>query len=257
MAIKGTVAACAWLAIAGAAARATPPLAAFGHLPSVDLVAVSPDGSKAAMVVGDAAERQLQIRRVADRTLVFVTPVGTTKLRALQWAGENHVIVTRSATAEISGLTGPKREWELAIDFNLATRKAAPILTSGADDTVAKMNVIAGAPMPRIVGGRPMVYVSGITFPGESGVLTLFEVDLEKRRTRQVEVGNPNTGEFLVDASGRLAARVDYYERTRPLGAVHRARTASGQIDGGYASARFALARRVRPHRRQRADRPV
>jgi len=187
-----------------------PPLAAYGHLPSVDLIALSPDGTKVAMIVGDAAGRQIQVRAVADHKLLHGGVVGEAKIRALQWAGENHLLLTRSTTADILGITGPKREWWMTIDLNLKTRKLMPLLGLGTDDKEEKLNVIAGKPMVRTVAGRTMAYVAGITFPAHEGLLTLFAVDLDARRTRQVATGNVDTQEFLVDAGGGVTARVDY-----------------------------------------------
>ncbi len=193
------------------AAQGTP-LAAYGQLPSVDFVALSPDGSKLAMIVGDEGGRQLQVRRTVGRTLLQRVGIGAAKVRGIQWVGDHHLLLTRSATAQIAGMTGPKREYSLVLDFNLATGKTSSLLQGSVDDKDEKLNTIFGDPMARLVGGRPVAFLPGLTFPGREGILTLFAVDLESHRTRQVVVGNSDTSEFLVDAAGGLIARVDYHQ---------------------------------------------
>lgn len=206
-----------WLAAAvlvllGDGAAQGTPLAAYGQLPSVDFVALSPDGSKLAMIVGDEGERQLQVRRSADRALLQRVGIGAAKVRGVQWVGDHHLLLTRSATAEIAGMTGPKREYSLVLDINLATGKSSTLLQGSVDDKDETLNTIFGEPMARMVGGRPVAFLPGLTFPGREGILTLFAVDLETRRTRQVVVGNSDTSEFLVDAAGGVIARVDYHQ---------------------------------------------
>ncbi len=196
-----------------AAARAVPPIAAFGHLPSVDLIAISPDGSKLAMVVSDAHGRQMQVRRVTDNGVIHVANVGLAKVRALQWAGDDHLLLTRSTTAEVTGLTGPKREYFLVADFNLATVKLTPLLQTSVGDKVQRMNTINGEPMVRMVKGRAVAFLPGVTFPSSEGVLTLFAVDLDAQRTREIAVGSTDTNEFLVGPDGSVVARVDYNQR--------------------------------------------
>ena len=217
----------AWLVLAAlavaAGAKAAVPLAAFGHLPSVDLIALSPDGSKVAMIVGSATERQLQVVRTAGHATVAALRIGAVKVRDLRWAGEDDVLVTRSTTSDIEGVLGPKREYSLALVLNLTTHRLRPLLdtpvSSGSerrDDTFEKLNTIDGVPMPRMIGGKPAVFLAGTSFTGCQGVSTLFRVDLDSRlmRTTVVAVGNEATSGWLVDAAGEVVARTDYAEAT-------------------------------------------
>jgi hypothetical protein len=61
---------CAALALATAPAAAVPPVEAFGALPSIDLIALSPDGAQIALAVTDHNVRQVQVRDVASHKLV-------------------------------------------------------------------------------------------------------------------------------------------------------------------------------------------
>lgn len=197
---------------AASVAPAQLPLTAYGHLPSVDLIALSPDGSQFALVTTDEHSQQLQVRSTADSSLIALVGTGKAKLRSLQWAGNHHLLVTRSATAEVYGMTGPKREYFMALDFNVATRKLVPLLDGGNGDVVVRLNTVAAAPVARVIDGKPVAFVIGTTFPSDHGILTLFRVDLDSNRTRQLVLGNPATRHWLLDDAGVVAARVDMNE---------------------------------------------
>ncbi len=235
-----------WLCTAPALAAPPPaavpvqlPLAAYGHLPSVELIALSPDGTQFALVTADAAGRQLQIRKTADNTLVRAARAGNSKLRALQWAGDHHLLLTSSTTAELHGFTGPKREYSLVLDYDILTRKGTPLLAGGVGNSVRKLNTVAARPEVRIIDGKPMAFVTGISFPGNQGVLTLYRVDLDTGRTRQLLVGNELTREWLLDDAGTAVARVDYSQEkglwvlwTRRGNALVRSMEETAPIDG-------------------------
>src|SRR5260221_14488271 len=69
------------------------PIEAYGRLPSVDEIALSPDGSRLALVASGAQNRQLQIRNTTDLKLVSVTALGNAKVAGLEWASADHLII--------------------------------------------------------------------------------------------------------------------------------------------------------------------
>ncbi len=196
-----------------APAAATPTVDAFGALPNVDLIAVSPDGTKLALAVGDETRRQVQVRRIADQPPVMVLGTGEAKVRSLQWAGENHILITASKTALLGGIVGPKREYYLVTDFNLTTRRMDTLLSRRVDN-VEKLNAVVGTPTTATIDGKPVAFVEGLSFPNERGVVTLFRVDLDTGKTRLVMTGNDTTRDFLVDATGTVVAGHDFDQKS-------------------------------------------
>lgn len=190
------------------------PLETYGHLPSVDLIALSPDGTMFALLTANAQGQQLQVRTVADSKVIALASTGKAKLRSLQWAGDHHLLITRSATAEVYGLTGPKREFYMVLDYNLDTGKLHPLLDGKTGDGVSKLNTVSAMPISRMIDGKPVAFLVGTTFASNQGVRTLFRVELDKNRTRQLVVGTGNTSEWLIDQAGEIEARVDYTEST-------------------------------------------
>ena len=90
-----------WLSVAAAfiagAAAATPPLADFGKLPTIDQVSLSPSGDKIAYMVAIGDVRRMVIRKVGGPDL-FALNVGALKPREIEWLDNDHVLVEASKT---------------------------------------------------------------------------------------------------------------------------------------------------------------
>lgn len=198
----------AWFLASSSAAVAAekPDLAIYGRLPQLEGVTISPDGSKLATIMTDGEERVLAVRKLNGELLGGVK-AAKAKLRSVHWAGEDHVVLVSSQTADVFGLQGPAREYLMAIDFNLATRKQSLLLRSQPDS----MNVILDRPMIRVINGQPVAFVEGVHFVDNQGVDTLFRVNLKDGGTRMLDGGaRADTDGWLVDASGEPVAQSLY-----------------------------------------------
>jgi dipeptidyl aminopeptidase/acylaminoacyl peptidase len=202
------VAAMAW---AGAARAA--PLEAYGRLPSLEQIAISPGGDKLTYVTDVGGQRTIVVQTVDSKKPVLVAPIGAQKLRDLLWVDEQHVLITTSTTTRAMFLLGPKAEWYLASVVDLANHKVKPLLEDAA------MNVIYGAPQPRVLNGRPTVFIKGISFAeGQNGFgdiqghLALFAVDPITGLSRTAEVGSPDSRGWIIDDQGKVVSEIDYNE---------------------------------------------
>lgn len=203
----------AWLAVivamaAGVAHAA--PLEAYGRLPSVERIAISADGALLAIVSTDGERRKLLIQRVADHKLVGDYGLGPAKVRSVQWAGNQHIILTVSRTGTISGVEAPREEWRLAYDLNLANQRLRGLLEDVEDD----LNVVVGAPEVRTVDGKPVLYLQGVHFVGPQGVNTIFRVNLDTGASKMVEVGAVGTRDWVVAPDGSALAQTVVTDRT-------------------------------------------
>ncbi|MFZ4382700.1 MAG: hypothetical protein ACOYO0_12135, partial [Sandarakinorhabdus sp.] len=122
--------------LASSVLAAPPPLSLFGQLPTLSTIELSPDGTKWAAVMGDDKSAQVQVRSLADNKLLSVTPAEKAKLRDVMWVGNNHVVTTISTTADVVGLSGPKREWLLLSMLELNKNKDWRPVLSGIKDTM-------------------------------------------------------------------------------------------------------------------------
>ena len=203
-------AACAALFAFSARAGELPALATYGRLPNVEGVEISPDGNLLAIIVSDGERRALMVRKT-DTTAVIAVDMGVAKVRGVQWAGAEHLLITTSSTAEVYGLSGPKREYYQAVDFNIVTGKQTHLLKQQPD----AMNVIIGAPMVRMVEGVPFVFLEGVHFVDNKGEDTLYRVNLRTGVTTMLKSnGDENTDGWLVDVEGNTVAQSQYNQKT-------------------------------------------
>jgi len=210
------------LGAAAGAREATPPppIEAFGQLPALDQVTLSPNGENIAFVGTVQGKRVLGVRSLAGQTLGAVD-LGNAKVRDVQWGDDDHVLITTSTTTEIAHLRGGfsmgKGEYFTAQSFNVRTQRFVTLLDYGvgensgsrvrAGDTTT--NIILGAPEVRMIGGKPAVLVGGLDRAYNS---QLFRVNLD---TGRGDLLDENGGFGALDANGRVIARDEYYEDER------------------------------------------
>lgn len=197
--------------MAGAALAEVTPLSVYGGLPNLEQVEISPDGKFLAIAVTDGEKRMLVVREAGENgKLLSAMNFGDTKLRAVQWAGPEHVLITTSSTAEVYGLSGPKREYLMGFDFNLVTKKQIPLLKNQED----AMNVILETPDVRFIEGVPHAFVEGIHFHDGRGWNTLYRINLKTGATRMLDKGGTeNTDDWLVSPEGQPLAQSIYDEK--------------------------------------------
>jgi dipeptidyl aminopeptidase/acylaminoacyl peptidase len=197
----------AMLALVLMAAPATAaPLSAYGRLPSIEDVTVSPSGHAVAMVVTNGEQRIIVVQETASAAITFRGFVGDHKVRELQWAGDRHLLLVSSATTTAHNIQNGRREWFFGTSIDLMTKRIRPIMRN----TQADLNAIFGAPMVRVYKGEPAVFVQGVMFLGNRGRLSLFRYDLDSGGNRLVETGAEDTIDWLVDAQGQPFAQELY-----------------------------------------------
>lgn len=196
---------------AQAAPENIPPLSVYGRLPNIEEIEISPDGAKLAIAVTDGEKRMLLIREAAEGgKMISAMNFGDTKLRGVQWAGPEHVLITVSSTAQVYGLSGPRREYWMAFDFNLVTKKQRALM-EGQEDA---MNVVLDTPTVRILDGVPYAFVEGVHFVDNYGQNTLYKANLKTGATRMLGgAGNKDTDGWLVTPEGEPLAQSRYDEK--------------------------------------------
>ena len=198
-----------WLAAVAAACVVTPcaaaPLEAYGKLPNVETVPISGGGQKLAVIVTNGEDRRIAIRNLADGSTRLLA-VGPIKVRALYWAGPDHLLIEKSTTADIMDVTGPRREYFQLFDFNLPQNRIHGLL----GDAEQSLNVVVGPPHIRLVGGRKLVIVEGVHFVNSQGQDSLFQIDLDSGRSTLLHPGYTHTNDWVVGADGRPLAESEY-----------------------------------------------
>ncbi|HEY8572135.1 S9 family peptidase [Phenylobacterium sp.] len=210
----------ALLALVTPAAAA--PLEAYGGLPSIESIEVSPDGSTLAVAMTTGEQRAVAVKALPDGQMQTFS-AGTAKVRRLDWVGGDNLIITTSQTGTIAGVTSSRGEHFLAFKLNLANRKVQPLLQGsiGGGETGThvrskntgigySLNVLAGLPEVRTVDGAPTLFLRGVTFPSNEGVLTIFQMSPKHSLPKVVELGDPDTDDFVLGPDGTPLAKSDY-----------------------------------------------
>jgi dipeptidyl aminopeptidase/acylaminoacyl peptidase len=193
---------CLVVSAGSAAAAQDVPLAAYGRLPTLEGVEISPDGDMLAVTVTNGEQRVLTVRKL-DGTMVAGLNMGEGKLRNVQWASQDHLLVFSSQATKVREVTGGVQEYYMAVDFNLATGKQTALL----GNEKSAMNVVLSMPMVRVMDGAPHALVEGVRFVDNVGVNTLYRINLATGVTRVADYsGEPNTDSWLVDLEGKPAA---------------------------------------------------
>lgn len=191
------------------------PLSAYGQLPTLSNVTLSPNGKMVAYIHGKAPNRFIVIQSIDVPKPLAVLDVGDAKLRALEWADNRYLIIINSVTALPMGLIGHRAEFFMAQSYDTQTGSLSRLLdhTHIWDSDLRTMNVVTDIPRPRTVDGHTVVFVRGIYFPDRQARFALFRVDLASGEGRMVSSSGDTHGEqWVVNGDGHIVAEADYYE---------------------------------------------
>ncbi len=208
----------AFLALAGAA-RAAPPLEAYGQLPGLEMAALSPSGDRYAVVGSVGYDRRLVI--VQDGKPVMTSPVGDQKVRRVAWAGEDIVLVWTSSSVSM-GPTADLQKYEVTqvVVLNLKTGKSFWPLTVGRAG-----NGVQGSYGITQENGRWYAYFGGVTmerakygdelYVGDTHP-DLYRIDLETGEEHLVgrESGRRVAKSWVIGPDGGYVATVQFNTRT-------------------------------------------
>lgn len=206
----------ALVCVAPPAQAAQPALDAYGELPSVSDMAISPSGELATLALVNGEQRVLAYD--ANGKIVINAPVGKSKIRSLDWADDNTLLVTNSATVSLGpDFTASKYELTGTLIVSLHSRDVKMLFANSR----AIANTTRGRYGIRQINGQTTGFFGGIAL-GVSGGDTYFQhgraglyaVNLAKDQAKLV-ASPPNenhVSDWLVDANGKVAATLDVSE---------------------------------------------
>jgi len=198
------MAAAVWLASTAMATAA--PLEAYGKLPSVEALAISPSGREVAFIVTNGEERRIVVKDIAANKVPLLATVGNTKVRDLRWAGDEHLVLTTSTTEKPMELSADRGEWFFASLIEVRSKKLRQLLR----DVERGVTMVRGTPTVRHVEGKPVVLLEGYSFVNSQGVATLYQIELGYAGSRLLETGQSNTYDFIVGPDGKPIAQALY-----------------------------------------------
>jgi hypothetical protein len=197
-----------------AAAQEPPPVEAYGRLPGVTDVAISPDGRHLAMLGYSNNQNAFRVVNLETGATVYgSTAQGASKLRGVGWASDEHALFYLSETLDTSrvlpfglrfrGNPGQLEYWRVGA-HSLRTGRQN-YLTVG-DDYWAGVRVgltSVTAPIDGDPGGGRMISWSS------DGRMGVYRVPLDGGRSRLTGTGDTDTVDIILNDEGEIGARLD------------------------------------------------
>jgi len=205
-----------------ASAPKPPPLEAYGDLPGVEDMAISPDGTGLAFIAKVEGKRMLVVTGDGGKSVRGGAALEDTKVHSVNWAGNDIVWLYTSSTQNLGyGFTSNKHEFYGAILLYPESGKVDAVFKGRANIA----NAIFGMHGTRTVDGKLLGYFEGIELQqsaGRNGYVfdhgrpALFAVDLAKNKPSKIapSAGENHWRDWLVGADGRIAATLDVSSNT-------------------------------------------
>ncbi len=200
-------------ALVSSSAALAGPLEAYGRLPALENVEISPDGSALAAIVANGDQRQILVRSTTGQVLAQAQ-IGYRKIRGVQWADNGHLLILSSSTTGIDDTTYVGEQVQ-AVSLSVATGAVTQLPGRSTENV---LNTIHGRLQPGYEGSRLMVYTPlYVTVAGnmqrDSGHLDLFKIDLESGMARRQQMGDTDTYDYLARPDGSVIAKASFRER--------------------------------------------
>jgi acetyl esterase/lipase len=199
------------LSLAATAASAVTPLQAYGHLPTIEQAALSPDGTKIAFVRTVQEARLLAVVSLTDNKLVGGYRLGDLKIRAILWADDQYLLFTTASTAMPADLSGEATEWNTIMAYDVVGNKMWPLLRDQQKNKVT-MNVVYGRPIVHRGGEGTTVYLHGLYIDGRLTLPALYQVNLKTFDERLIKQGTIATKGWMLNDQGQVVAEEAYVE---------------------------------------------
>ena len=184
-----------------------PPVEAYAAPPFVDEIALSPDGTRIALVSQRGDQKILTHMKIGDQASQPVS-LGNSKIRALLFGDNDHVVLVTSVTMAAGG----KYELSGASIIDLNTVKARTMEVSD--------NIFMGLRFRdtrRVkIDGQYRVTAAGVSSDGHgSSVVNLYAFDMIKGSPRLLDKGTHDTEGWVVMPDGFPLAYSEYSDATK------------------------------------------
>lgn len=226
-----------WLGPANvfAESKAPPPVEAFGRVPALGDVALSPNGRWVSWVDNSGEQPMIEIFDLEKQaTVKRLSPPADLKLRGLDWADDDVLLIHGSVGKAMTSRL-PTLEWFRTLAMEVSTGKMHVLLHgNGATYYVTGSRLLAlHTRTPKKVVMASWGY-SAVNYRQETGsrvaggrkdegwTYNLYEVDTLSGDGRLLEQGTPFTDDWIVDANGEAAARGEWDAEAHKYKIVHR-----------------------------------
>lgn len=197
-----------------------PPLAAYGELPAIEDVVISPSGERFAMLATANGKRYLTIFN-GDLKPLRSMPMDGLKVRSFDFVTDDLLLFRRSTTGNLGfGFAQNKFEFHQAYTIPVSDGEIGAIFHERRNI----VDAVFGYHGTRMVDGRPTAFFGAIelargagshrSFEFKHGRPALYAVDLIDNESKRIDYPAPEneTSDWLVGAGGEVLARLDQSE---------------------------------------------
>ncbi len=214
------------------AAAAPPPASAFAALPEMSMVRLSPNGQRVAWANDPGGTPLVVVFDLATGQDLKRLQPSNSRVRDLDWADDRTLIISVSRSLTSAGTTVREETYEferyLALDVEDPSGKARSLLMEHPERelvTAASLERLHPAKAGTVI--MSTYQVTGTAYRPEIGSrisggrkdsgwqLSLFEVDLQTGKGREIETGTVNTSDWILDPEGRPVARTEWDPESR------------------------------------------
>lgn len=194
----------------------TPPVEAYGRLPSVMQAEISPDGEQIGFLMQLDDGIELRIFDAREQAITGHFNATGLKTRGMMFPDENHVILLASETTQPIGFRN-EFEFSAAISINLETEESRQLLSQ--EDALAPQ-----AGLGQIVGQLPsgrVLMPAYVDSPGHMPDYDLMKVDLDRKDGQIHAYGDSDVVSWFVDKEGNAFIRELYDQRNNRYAIEH------------------------------------
>jgi dipeptidyl aminopeptidase/acylaminoacyl peptidase len=225
-ALLATASLCSWMGTAPGADLSRPPVEAFGTVPAINELSISPNGQLLAWIDNSGATTALEVFDLSkNATVLRIAPEGM-KLRGVYWADDEILLYSVSLTRRMqlgNGAMSEPFEWLRTTALNVQTRKSVILLSDREEFSYVSS---ARLLVPRIATPKKVLMASWfftmVNYREQTGTrlgsgrkddgwtYNLFEVDTATGVSKLVRAGSAYTTDWVLDRNNQPVARVDW-----------------------------------------------
>ncbi|HEY3700418.1 MAG TPA: S9 family peptidase [Spongiibacteraceae bacterium] len=199
-------------------AIAAPPLEAYGGLPAVELMRLSPSGKSYAFIALVGDQRKLGVIGDGGK-VIYARNLGDVKARDIEWVGEDRLLLKMSATFDHPLDLKQAHELFSILNIDLNTSKASSIF----ENNKKIANVVFGEAATMQIDEHPFMYFIGLAYGWSKGASenrgyffdgdhrNLYRVNLDTNEIdMQVRGGEGPKYDWLIGNDGKVIVRSEY-----------------------------------------------
>jgi len=196
-----------YLLLPVAFAAAPPPLEAYGLLPKISLVSISPSGDRIAFRKVDGEQDVVFVADVNEMAILATIDVEKVKPRSLRFISDNYLVLAASTTVNPYGV---RKQFESSAAWllDVSRGKIRSLLQRDKDLYPAQEGL--GRVIGQGAGGHSVLMPAFVGSVSMAPQYSLYEVAANKVRNRIVGRGLSTTIDWFVDADGEPLVREDF-----------------------------------------------